>query len=139
MHTEIERFRAAAMSNPAVLEACLSESFDIGALAKGAQSLGYDFSEEDASQQVIENVAAMGPPKAPKLKMYDDQTGEMRELTEDEIKWVGGAGTSTFVEGNAVVLTEAFAVVVVAVAAAAVAVALAFLLATEPSVTRAAS
>lgn len=132
VHGEVARFRADVKANPALAMACLSERFDVASLATGAQARGYDFSYTDVASLVAGEAKSAGLTEPPKLKIYDDRTGGMRELTEDEVRWVGGAGSATFVEGNAVVITEAFAVVVVAVAAAAVVLALVVLLATEP-------
>lgn len=134
MHSEVARFRTDVIANPALATACLAERFDVASLAEGARARGYEFSYRDVASMVAGEIREAGLTEPPKLKIYDERTGGMRELTEDEVRWVGGAGSSTFVEGNTVVVTEAFAVVVVLVAAAAVVLALAFALVVEAEI-----
>lgn len=106
----IDRLRNDLIQNPDLIDDILVAKFDLEAVLKGVDSLGYSASEDDI-EAYLQHAYPEGRGMAD-MKYYvaDGEEGEFRELSPEETEAVGGG--VTVVAGVVAVVVAAYAVVV---------------------------
>lgn len=95
--------------NPELVDEIFTSSFDFAALIDNANELGMDVSEEE----IEEYISKKFPSDCPELEsrvFVEDETGEMRELSAEEIQSVGGGFVAAIVAAVAVLVVAVISV-----------------------------
>ena len=120
----LERISETIKADPDTIDQIFVDKFDLSELVNGAANIGYDMTEEDIEDYLAVKFPSPTSEIESKFYIQNPESGELRELTDDEMDAVSGGACSlavacVFVYAGAVVYVGAALAAVVLVLAAA--------------------
>ncbi|WND01392.1 hypothetical protein QGN29_07455 [Temperatibacter marinus] len=110
----LEGLSEAIKANPALIDEILVDKFDLSSFVEGASQIGFGMSEEDIEDYLVEKFPSTLSGKDTTYYNRNPDTGELRELTADEMEAVAGGTTVIAAVVAVYVFIYAGAVLVVA-------------------------